>query len=472
MKGSISVSSPFISENFLLESSKARMLYFTYAAEVPIIDYHNHLCPKILAENRPFENLYEAWLSEDHYKWRAMRAHGVDEQFITGNASDERKFLKWSSTVPYTVGNPLFHWTHLELNRYFEIEEFLQPKTALEIYQKANSILKKTSPRSLLHKMNVECICTTDDPADTLEYHEKLTTENFSIKVLPTFRSDSLFLIEENGFLPYLENLASLVGFSITNLDDLLQAISIRIDFFQERGCCISDYGLEGKVQIVVFSKLEIAEIVKKRLTKRGLSTIEIQKYKTFMLMYLGRKYHEKDWVQQYHLGALRNVNKRLLHDLGPNVGGDSISGDDFSDFLASFLGGLDAQNALAKTVVYNLNPSQNEVFATMMGNFGTGGIPGKMQWGPSWWYLDQKKGIENHIETLASVGLLGHFVGMLTDSRSFLSFPRHEYFRRILCNFIGNKVLTGELPDDEMFLGEIIRDISYGNAKKYFNVG
>ncbi len=459
----------FITEDFLLETPIAKQLYYDYAATMPIIDYHNHLSPQRIADNIPFRNLCEAWLAEDHYKWRGMRANGIDEKYITGSASDEEKFIKWAATVPYTAGNPLFHWTHLELSRYFGIDALLQPNTANDIYTKANNILKNKRPRQLLEDMKVEVVCTTDDPIDNLQQHKQIAKVGGYTKVFPTFRSDNLFLIEQDTFIQYIEKLSLSVDFSIASYEDLLCAIDTKINFFHQNGCRLSDYGVGTPIIIMNFTDNEVVTIFKKRLKNEKLSQEEIHKYKSALFLYLGRKYHEKNWVQQYHLGAIRNNNKRLLKDVGADVGCDSIGEYNFAEPMSKLFGCLDDENRLAKTITYNLNPSQNEVFATMMGNFNTGGTKSKMQWGSAWWYLDQKDGMEKQLTTLSNIGLLSHFVGMLTDSRSFLSFPRHEYFRRILSNFVGNMIAKSELPSDVTFFGKMIQDISYNNAKKYF---
>lgn len=462
----------FITDDFLLETPIANQLYYDYAEAMPIIDYHNHLSPQRIADNAPFNNLCEAWLSEDHYKWRGMRANGIDEKYITGNASDIEKFTKWAETVPYTAGNPLFHWTHLELLRYFDIDAILQPNTADDIYAKANTILKCKTPRQLLKDMKVEIVCTTDDPTDDLQHHQEIAKTKTYSKVFPTFRSDNLFLIEQNIFIQYIEKLSLAAGIPITSFEDFLNAVNARIDFFHENYCRLSDYGVGAPIVIEAFTEKEVAITFKKRLKNEKLSQQEINKYKSALFIHLGRQYHEKNWVQQYHLGAIRNNNKRLLKEVGADVGCDSIGDYNFAEPMSKLFGNLDAEHKLAKTITYNLNPSHNEVFATMMGNFNAGGTLGKMQWGSGWWYLDQKDGMEKQLTALSNIGLLSRFVGMLTDSRSFLSFPRHEYFRRILCNFLGNMITKGELPNDLAFFGQMVQDISYNNAVDYFGFG
>jgi len=459
----------FIHDNFLLETKEAQTLYHDFTKNLPIIDYHNHLSAKQISDNNPIKNITEAWLKGDHYKWRGMRANGVSENYITGNASFEEKFEKWAETVPNTLRNPLFHWTHLELKRYFNIDTILQPSTAKEIYNKANSILEKKTPAQLLEDMKVEVACTTDDPTDDLYHHQQIVKGKFYTKVFPTFRSDNLFFIEQNNFKAYIQKLAKSVDFSIENLEDFLNAIDARIEYFHDNGCRLSDFGVGGSIIIEEFSDNEIASIFKNSLDNKKLSQSEINKYRSFLFLYLGRKYHEKNWVQQYHLGAIRNNNKRLEEEVGADVGCDSIGDYSYADSLSKIFNQLDYENKLAKTISYNLNPSQNEVFATMMGNFNSGETKGKMQWGSGWWFLDQKDGMEKQINALSSLGLLGNFVGMLTDSRSFLSFPRHEYFRRILCNIIGNDIQKGLVPNDIPFLGKMVQNICYYNAVNYF---
>lgn len=458
----------FITDNFLLNSKEAETLYHDYAKVMPIIDYHNHLSPKQIAENLPINNITDAWLSGDHYKWRAMRANGIEEKHITGNTSKEEKFQKWAETVPYTLRNPLFHWTQLELKRYFNIDAILQPSTSKVIYKKANTHLSSKTPAQLLEEMNVEVICTTDDPTDNLEHHQAIAKKKFFTKVLPTFRSDNLLSIQHDGFNDYLKKLTSCVGFSIDNLEDLVNAIQNRVDFFNTHGCRLSDYGLE-QIYAYQFTEKEADNILKKRLNNENITQDEARIYASFILYTLCKMYHAKGWVQQFHLGALRNNNSRLLKEVGADVGCDSIG--DFSQAkpMSTLFNQLDAENCLSKTIVYNLNPSQNEVFATMMGNYGEAGIPGKMQFGSGWWFLDQKDGMEKQMNTLSNMGLFSRFVGMLTDSRSFLSFPRHEYFRRILCDLMAEDIKKGIVPNDIPFIGKMIQDICYNNAVKYF---
>ena len=459
----------FITENFLLQSEVAQKLYHDYAKDLPIIDYHNHLSPKEIAEDLPIKNITNAWLNGDHYKWRGMRANGIDEVFITGSTTSQKeKFLKWAETVPYTLRNPLFHWTHLELKRYFDVDEILNSNTAEAIYKKVNDILEDKTPAQLLEQMNVEVVCTTDDPIDSLEYHKTIAEQNIFTKVLPTFRPDALILIEKGNYSNYIEKLATCVGFSISNLSDLLKAIQSRIDFFNDLGCRISDYGLE-QIYAFDFTEEEANTIFIKRLNNEVITKEEIDLFGSYILYQLCKMYHAKGWVQQFHLGALRNNNSMLLEKIGLDAGVDSIGDFVQAESMSKLFNKLNLNNALTKTITYNLNPSQNEVFATMMGNYSEGGVPGKMQWGSGWWFLDQKDGMERQLNTLSNMGLLSRFVGMLTDSRSFLSFPRHEYFRRILCNLLAEDLNQGLIPNDIEFLGKMVQDICYNNAINYF---
>lgn len=461
-------SKSFITENFLLESKEAEILYHQYAKDMPIIDYHNHLSPKQIAENKPIGNITDAWLSGDHYKWRGMRANGVDEKYITGNKTKKEKFEKWSETVPHTIRNPLFHWTHLELKRYFNIDDILQSSTSEEVYQKANKVLATKTPADLLKDMNVEVACTTDDPIDSLEYHRQIADLDIFTKVYPAFRPDALLLIEADSFLEYLKKLEVCVGFSIENLQDFLNAIQSRIDYFDQHGCRLSDYGME-QIFADEFNPEKTDQIFQKRINNKEISSSEARSFASNILYELCKMYHNKNWIQQFHLGAIRNNNSRLLQEIGSDVGCDSIG--DFSQAvgMSTLFNRLDTEKSLAKTIVYNLDPSLNDVFATMMGNYSESGVPGKMQWGSAWWFLDQKEGMENQINTLSNVGLLSRFVGMLTDSRSFLSFPRHEYFRRILCNVLAEDMNKGLIPYDMSFTGKMIQDICYNNALAYF---
>jgi glucuronate isomerase len=463
----------FLTEDFLLTNDFAKTLYHQYAKDLPIIDYHCHLSPQDIAGDRRFENLTKVWLEGDHYKWRAMRTLGVDEKYITGNGSDEDKFKQWATTVPYTMRNPLYHWTHLELKRYFGIDQVLTPDSADSIYHQCSEQLGQTAntTRGLLTRMKVEVVCTTDDPADTLEYHQQIKRSGFATTILPTFRPDKAYAVENPvTYNAYLEKLSAASGVTISSFTSLIAALENRIEFFHSLGCKLSDHGLE-QLYFPEDKQAFSAETIFARLLKKEVLTKpEIQYIKYATLVELGRRYHQKGWTQQFHLGALRNTNERMLRILGPDTGFDSIGDYTQAVALARFLNELDSTNQLAKTILYNLNPGDNEVMGTMIGNFNDGSIKGKIQFGSAWWFLDQKDGMEKQINALSNMGLLSCFIGMLTDSRSFLSFPRHEYFRRILCNLIGRDVTNGELPADEKWLGKIVSDICYHNAKNYFN--
>jgi len=425
-----------------------------------------------MAENPAFSSLTSAWLAGDHYKWRAMRANGIPEDYITGETSDWEKFEKWAETVPFTMRNPLYHWTHMELKRYFGIEDLLNSKTAKSIYREANEMLQKPEyrPMGLLKKMKVEILCTTDDPVDKLEYHKQMQGAETEIKVLPAFRPDNYILIQQEDYLKGIKKLEAAADTSIQSFEELIQALYQRVDFFHKMGGRISDHGLE-QIYAVDFSEFEVDRIFKRKLEGHAIFPAEALQFQSAVLYYLALKYHEKNWVMQFHLGALRNNNTRLIEAIGGDSGGDSMGDFAQAKAISRFLNRLDLENSLPKTILYNLNPANNEVFATMCGNFNDGKIVGKMQWGSGWWFLDQKDGMEKQINTLSNMGLLSRFVGMLTDSRSFLSFPRHEYFRRILCNLIGADIEDGELPADLDFLGQMVEDICYNNAKKYFNL-
>ena len=462
----------FLDQDFLLQSATAQTLYHQYAAAMPIIDYHNHLVPQQIADDHQFDNITQAWLYGDHYKWRAMRAHGVDEKYITGNASDEEKFMKWAETVPYTMRNPLYHWTHLELQRYFGVTEVLNSASAKRIYDHCAALLKtpEYSVKNLLLKMNVKVLCTTDDPIDDLGYHKQIKASGYAIKVLPTFRPDKAMAVDDVAtFNAYVKSLAQVVGYGIQDLSTYKKAIGERHDYFHACGGRLSDHGLEH-IYAEDYTEEQIAKIFGQLVSGANVSDHEKWQFKSAMLVYFAHLDHAKGWTQQFHLGALRNNNARLLGSLGPDTGFDSIGDFEQAKPLSKFLNHLDSTNQLAKTILYNLNPGDNELLATMTGNFQDGTIVGKMQFGSSWWFLDQKDGMESQINALSNMGLLSHFVGMLTDSRSFLSFPRHEYFRRILCNLMGQDVENGELPADIEWLGKLVKDISYTNASEFFN--
>ncbi|MCF8224296.1 MAG: glucuronate isomerase [Bacteroidales bacterium] len=462
---------PFLDQDFLLYTDTAKKLYHNYAAEMPIIDYHSHLSPADIAQDRNFNNISEVWLAGDHYKWRAMRANGIGEKYCTGDASDKEKFMKWAETVPSTLRNPLYHWTHMELRRYFGITELLGPDTAEKIYNESGGKLQSDefSVRNLLRKMNVEVVCTTDDPVDSLQHHQKIREDNFEVSVLPTWRPDKALHTENpDAYNKYLDLLEKASGHEVKNFMGLLEALHLRHDFFHEMGCRLSDHGLET-FYFESYSHDEIEEIFKKLRDKKKVPEIDHLKFRTAMLIELAVMDHEKNWTQQFHVGAIRNNNSRMMQQLGPDTGFDSIGDFQVAAAMSKLFDRLDSTDQLARTIVYNLNPAMNEVMVTMAYNFNDGKIPGKMQFGSGWWFLDQKKGMEEQINTLSQLGLLSKFVGMLTDSRSFLSFPRHEYFRRVLCNLIGNDVENGEIPDDMEMAGNMVKDICYNNARKYF---
>jgi len=461
---------PFLNENFLLQNSIAEKLYHDFAKDLPIIDYHNHLPPEEIVNDKIFSTITEVWLKGDHYKWRAMRANGINEKYITGNSSDQEKFLKWGETVPYTMRNPLYHWTHLELQRYFGIDELLNTDSAEKIYRQTNDALQQKgfSVKALLKKMKVEVVCTTDHPTDSLVFHKKEKETGGDFKMLPTFRPDKFLVVDNPEFLIYLEQLESILNSDISTFDELLAGLENRIEFFYSLGCQLADHGL-SQLYAVNFNGKNLDKILQKRKKQKKINKKESAIFQMAMLHELGKIYHQKNWTMQFHLGAIRNNNSRLLNLIGADVGADSIGDYEQAEGLSAFLNHLDAEGKLAKTILYNLNPRDNEVFATMMGNFNDGSSPGKVQWGSAWWFLDQKDGMEKQVNTLSNMGLLSRFIGMLTDSRSFLSFPRHEYFRRILCNLIGTDVVNGELPNDPKWLGEMVENICYKNAKQYF---
>jgi glucuronate isomerase len=462
----------FAGEDFLLHTKTASLLYHGFAKDMPIIDFHCHLPAQQIAENRQFKTLTEIWLNGDHYKWRAMRANGVDERFITGNASDWEKFEQWAATVPYTLRNPLYHWTHLELQRYFNIDKLLDAGSAKNIYEECTEKLTEpaNSTRGLLNRMQVKIICTTDDPLDSLEYHRQLHDEGFGIKVLPAFRPDSAMKVDEPViFNQFVSGLEKATGISVISFGDYLDALKDRHHFFASNGCTVSDHGLE-EMYAEDYTEAELKTIFNKIRSGRLLDEQERRKIKSALLFAFAEWDCESGWVQQYHLGALRNNNTRMLNNLGPDTGWDSIGDFQQAKSLAVFLNRLDSNNSLAKTILYNLNPADNEMMATMTGNFNDGTTAGKIQWGAAWWFLDQKDGMTKQINAMSNAGLLSRFVGMITDSRSFLSYPRHEYFRRLLCNLFGEEIENGELPDDIPWVGKIIRDICFYNARDYFN--
>jgi len=461
----------FLDQDFLLQTKTAQQLYHEYAAPMPIIDYHNHLPPAEIAGNKQFSSMTEIWLKGDHYKWRAMRTRGIAENDITGNADDHTKFKVWAETVPYTMRNPLYHWTHLELKTPFGITELLNADTAEAIYKKCNEQLPSLRVHTILKQFNVEVLCTTDDPADNLEHHLAIKQSDAGLKVFPAFRPDKSMAVEDpESYNQYLDRLSAASNTAIDSYQALLDALKKRHDFFHEAGCRISDHGLET-MYAGDFTLAELTESFKKVRKGEKLDEYSVRQFKSATLHFICEWNAARGWAQQFHLGALRNNNSRLLTKLGADAGVDSMGDWPVAEPMSKFFNRLDKDNHLAKTIIYNNNPSQNAVYATMTGNFQGEGIPGKIQYGSGWWFLDQKDGMEQQMNTLSNMGLLSFFIGMTTDSRSFLSFPRHEYFRRILCNLIGNDVENGELPNDIKWLGKIVGDICYNNAKRYFNL-
>ena len=465
----------FLSEDFLLSNKTAQTLYHDYAKEMPIYDYHCHIPPQDIAENRQFRNLTHIWLGGDHYKWRAMRANGVAERFITGDANDWEKFLVWAETVPYTIRNPLYHWTHLELKRPFGVTgKVLNPDTAKEIYDQCNALLQTEEfrARGLMQQMNVKIVCTTDDPIDSLEYHQQIQQDDsFSIKVLPAFRPDKAMAVESpETFNVYVEKLSAAANIEISDFTSFLETLKRRHAFFHEIGCRLSDHAVVVP-HAAEYTESELRSIFQNVRSGKRVEPDDIEKFKSAMMHEFAVLNHEKNWTMQIHIGALRSNNSRMLKLLGPDTGFDSIADEPIAAPLARFMDRLDVDNTLPKTILYDLDPTDNEVVAAMIGNFQDGSIPGKIQFGSGWWFNDQKDGMIRQMEALSNLGLLSRFVGMLTDSRSFLSYPRHEYFRRILCNLLGIDVENGELPNDIPHLGKILQDICYNNALNYFGI-
>ena len=464
---------PFMNEAFLLTTKTAETLYHDYAKHMPIFDYHCHLSPKEIAENKRYRSITEVWLGGDHYKWRALRAAGVDEKYITGDASDKEKFMKWAETMPKCIGNPLYHWTHQELRTYFGIEKLLSPETAEEIWQTCNELLQKEefTARGFISRSNVKVVCTTDDPADTLEYHLAIAEKKtFNVKILPAFRPDKSFNIDKEGFAQYIQKLGQASGQAITCLDDLLGALKQRLEFFHSVGCRVSDHALDP----IVFEAgtgEEVNAILLKALADADLTETEVKKFKTCIMVFLGRQYARLGWVMQLHLGTIRNNNTRMMKLLGPDTGYDAIADYTLGQSLAKYLDALDTTDELPKTILYCLNPRDNDMLATIAGCFQSGGVAGKIQFGSGWWFNDQKDGMLKQMTALANIGLLSQFVGMLTDSRSFLSYTRHDYFRRLLCSLIGEWVEAGEAPNDIALLGAMVQDICFNNAKNYFGI-
>jgi glucuronate isomerase len=465
----------FLSEDFLLQTETARVLYHDFAEAMPIFDYHCHLPVREIAENKKFENLTQIWLKGDHYKWRAMRANGIDERLVTGNATDLEKFQAWAVTVPKTLRNPLYHWTHLELKRYFGISgKLLGPETAKEIYATCSEMLHSGdfSTRRILQRMNVKVVCTTDDPTDRLEHHLRIKEDRtFPVKVLPAFRPDKALGVDfPQEFNRWVGQLEAAADIHIVDYASFLDAIRARHEFFHEAGCRLSDHGIEHPYA-EDYTLKDIARIFVRVREGKGLQRDESLQYKSALMTELAKMDAEKGWAQQFHLGALRNINSRAMQTLGPDTGYDTIGDFEMARGLAKFLDELEKAGRLAKTILYVMNSRDNDLIAAMIGNFQDGTVPGKMQFGSAWWFNDQKDGIERQINALSNMGLLSRFVGMLTDSRSFLSYPRHEYFRRVLCNLLGNDIENGELPDDMELVGNMVKDICFGNAVKYFGI-
>ena len=463
----------YIDDNFMLTNEAARKLYHDSAESLPIIDYHCHLDPRMIAENYQFRNLAEIWLGGDHYKWRAMRGNGVPEAYITGDKSDYEKFEKWAETIPYAMRNPLYHWTHLELKRIFGIDQVLKPETAREIYETCSEMLRTEDFRAnaIMAKCGVETVCTTDDPADSLEYHKRIQTMGLSTKVYPAWRPDRLMAVEDPArFAAYVASLGEAANLEIRTYDDLWEALRARHDFFASMGCRVSDHGLDN-FYAEDYTEGEMRQFFARLLEGKHLADEEIRKFKSGMLHELAILDWEKGWVQQYHISVIRNNCTRMFRQIGPDTGFDAILDVNCAAVGHRFLDKLDQKGKLAKTILYNLNPKDNEVLATMAYTFNDGSCPGKMQLGAAWWFLDQEDGMRKQLNALSALGLLSRFVGMLTDSRSFLSYPRHEYFRRILCDLLGEDIEKGKLPASEMdFIKRMVADISYYNAKRYFN--
>ncbi len=463
----------FVHDDFLLHSEVARRLYHDYAETEPILDYHSHLSPADIANDRCFKNLFEIWLEGDHYKWRAMRTNGVPERFVTGNASPHEKFLAWARTAAFTLRNPLYHWTHLELKRYFGIGELLTETNAQSVWERANAELTSggLTTQGILRKFKVRALCTTDDPCDDLAHHRKINASNLGFRVYPTYRPDKAFLVgDPTAFHPWVGRLQKVSGIDIASLRDFLDALKQRHDFFHEQGGRLSDHGLSHCFAVPCTESQAVAIFAQAR-SGQAASPVEQEQFASFLMLFLGALDAQKGWTKQLHLGALRSMNTRALCELGPDTGFDSIGDWPQASALCTYLDRLEQEHALPKTIIYNLNPADNYVFATAIGNFQDGSVAGKIQYGSGWWFLDQKEAMEWQINALSNAGLLSRFVGMLTDSRSFMSFPRHEYFRRVLCNLLGDDVEKGELPHDEFLLGSMVRNICFGNAERYFGL-
>jgi glucuronate isomerase len=463
----------FLPEDFLLTTALARTLYFEHAAPSPILDYHCHLPPRDIAQNRRFNNLYEAWLEGDHYKWRALRANGVPEEQITGRVDPWEKFLAWARTVPRTLRNPLYHWTHLELRRYFGIDVILNEQTARRVWDEANAKLQtpELSTQGILKKFRVAAVCTTDDPVDSLEHHRAFATQGAATRMYPAFRPDKAFWVDQPAaFNEWIAKLEQTSGQDCSRLEGFLAALDRRHAYFHELGGRLSDHGLEA-MYVGPCSEIQAAMIFDAARSGRPATPAHAQAFGFFLMLFLGRLDHQRGWTKQLHLGAIRNNNRHLMRLLGADTGSDSTGDFPQARALSAYLGTLAHEERLPKTILYNLNPADNYVFASMIGNFQDGTIPGKMQFGSGWWFLDQEEGMRWQIDALSNNGLLSRFVGMLTDSRSFLSYPRHEYFRRLLCGMLGTDVARGALPDDLEMLSGLVRDICFNNARDYFGL-
>lgn len=463
----------FLDESFLLNSEAAVELYHKYAKDMPIFDYHCHLSPEAIANDISFKNITEIWLGGDHYKWRAMRSNGVDEEYITGNASDYDKFKAWAKTVPYCIGNPLYQWSHLELKRFFDIDLIINEDTADQIWEKANALLKEKefTAKQLIKRSNVKALCTTDDAIDTLEFHKKIREDKeFDVKVMPALRPDKGINIQNNTFVPWIKELSNISEMKIESYVDFINALESRVEYFHQEGCRLSDHGID-KIFYEESTDEDINEIFLKAMDGIPLTDKEVDKYKTKTLISLAKMYNKRNWTMQLHLGALRNNNSRMFHILGADTGYDSINDGNIAESLSKLLNEIDKTDELPKTILYCLNPSDNYILGTMIGNFQGGGIPGKLQFGSGWWFNDQKQGMLEQMTALANLGLLRRFVGMVTDSRSFISYTRHEYFRRVLCDLVGSWAEYGEIPNDMELLGNMIKEICFLNAKDYFGI-
>ncbi|MGC1450324.1 MAG: glucuronate isomerase [Candidatus Sulfotelmatobacter sp.] len=463
--------SDFLTEDFLLSNDAARRLYHQFAASQPILDYHCHLSPQDISQNRKFANLYEIWLDGDHYKWRAMRANGVAEKYITGHATPYEKFLAWARTVPYTLRNPLYHWTHLELQRYFGIADLLDETSAPSIWERANAALSQgLTAHAILQKFRVEVVCTTDDPTDDLQHHRAIAKSNLPSQVFPAFRPDKALAIGDEGFIPWIQKLSQVANVDVNNLSRFLQALQARHEYFHSSGCRLSDHGLEHGYATPCSERVA-TEIFSKAREGHSITEEERTLFASFMMLFFGRLDAQKGWTKQLHLGAQRNVNTAARRKIGADTGFDTVGDFPQARQLIAYLDLLAQENALPRMILYNVNPADTFQFATLIGCFQDAERPANIQYGSAWWFLDQKQGITAQIETLSNTGLLSRFIGMVTDSRSFMSYPRHEYFRRILCDIVGQDVLRGEVPDNDLLLGRLIQDICYRNAKEYLQL-